>query len=402
MTKTKIFVVGNGMASLRLLEELVALAPHKFDICVAGEEAEPAYNRVLLSPLLAGEIGAVDVAMKPRDWYAANGITLLTGVKVLSLDGTAKSATLSDGRNISFDICVLATGSSPIRLPIPGNDLSGVEVFRSLADIDRLSPLAMRDEPAVVIGGGLLGIEAAYGLMRAGARVTLIHIMDRLMERQLDASAAVLLKDALQAKGIGVCLSAETETISGGGKVQSVTLRDGRMIKTARVVMAAGVRPNIALAQNTDIACRRGFIVDDQMQTSVPGIYAIGECAEHRGSVYGLVEPAYEHAAVAARALCGMDGQYEGTVLATNLKVSGVPVFSAGDFEGAGDEHIVWHDSAQGSYRKFVVRTGQLMGVVLIGDTTDALWYRDLIRSGTSIAHHRATLAFGRGYAEAA
>jgi nitrite reductase (NADH) large subunit len=402
MSKSKLLVIGNGMASLRLLEEIVALAPDRFDITVAGEEPEPAYNRVLLSPLLAREIDTDGVALKPRAWYAAHGIALFTGMKVTAVDTEQRTATLAGGRVLSFDSCVFATGSSPIRLPIPGSELAGVEVFRSVTDIARLLPSARRGEAAVVIGGGLLGIEAAYGLQRAGAKVTLVHLVDRLMERQLDATAAAILKNALEAKGITVCLSAESARIDGHGSVEKLVLRDAREITASLVVMAAGIRPNSKLAADAGIATKRGIIVDDQMQTNVPGICAIGECAEHQGTVYGLVEPAYEHARVAAQSICGVLAQYNGTVLATNLKVSGVPVFSAGDFEGAGREHIVWADNDNGSYRKFVIRENRLTGVVLIGDTTDALWYRDLIRSGKPIAKFRSTLAFGRGYAEAA
>jgi nitrite reductase (NADH) large subunit len=402
MSKSKLLVIGNGMASLRLLEEIVALAPDRFDITVAGEEPEPAYNRVLLSPLLAREIDTDGIALKPRAWYAAHDIRLITGVKVTAVDTKQRTATLAGGRVLFFDSCVFATGSSPIRLPIPGSELAGVEVFRSVTDIARLLPAARRGETAVVIGGGLLGIEAAYGLQRAGAKVTLVHLVDRLMERQLDAAAAAILKNALEAKGITVCLSAESARIDGHGSVENLVLRDGRQISASLVVIAAGIRPNAALAAEANIATKRGIIVDDQMQTNVPGFYAIGECAEHQGLVYGLVEPAYDHARVAAQSICGAAAQYTGTVLATNLKVSGVPVFSAGEFEGEGAEHIVWSDCANGSYRKFVIRENRLTGVVLIGDTTDALWYRDLIRSGEPIGKFRSTLAFGRGYAEAA
>ena len=400
--REKLVVIGNGMAGLRFLEETVAQAPGRFDITAIGEEAEPAYNRVLLSPLLAGEIGVADVRMKPRDWYDAHSITLISGAPVTALDAAAKRATLADGRVLDFNACVLATGSDPIRLNVPGANLRGVEVFRALGDIERLVAPARRGAHIVVIGGGILGIEAAYGLKRAGAQVTLIHLMDRLMERQLDHAAAQVLKAALVGKGIDVCLNAETARIEGESAVERLVLKDGREIETSLVVMAVGIKPRATLAASAGLACGRGIKVDDQLQTSAPGIFAIGECAEHRGSVYGLVEPAYEHAKVAARVLAGEDAAYAGTVLATNLKVSGVPVFSAGDFEGAGAEHIVWCDAASGTYRKFVVRDNKLEGVVLVGDTADALWYRDLVRSGDAIAPFRPMLAFGRAYAEAA
>ncbi len=401
--REKIIVVGNGMAGLRVVEEIIAQAPGRFDVTVAGEEPDPAYNRVLLSPLLAGEIGVADVHMKPRDWYAAQGIALVTGAAVTALDAAAKRVTLADGETLDFDRCVLATGSEPIRLPVPGSELAGVEVFRALTDIARLSAAASAGDDVAVIGGGLLGIEAAYGLKRAGAKVTLVHLMDRLMERQLDRDAAALLKSALEANGITVLLNAATERIDGrDGNVSNLVLKDGRTVPATLVVMAAGIKPRAALGLSAGLACGRGIKVDDRMETSVAGIFAIGECAEHRGTVYGLVEPAYEHARVVAQVLAGKDAAYGGTVLATNLKVSGVPVFSAGDFEGAGAEHIVWRDDANSSYRKFVVRDNRLSGVVMIGDTADALWYRDLIRAATPVAPFRAMLAFGRAYAEAA
>lgn len=400
--KSRLLVIGNGMAGLRFLEEITALAADRFEIIVAGEEPEAAYNRVLLSPLLAGEIATSDTAMKPRAWYAANGIHLHTGSPLTTLDTTSRCATLANGMTLDFDACVFATGSEPIRLNVPGAHLNGVEVFRTLLDIERLAAPAKRGEPVVVIGGGLLGIEAASGLQRAGAKVTLVHLMDRLMERQLDAEAAVLLKSSLESKGIAVCLNAETARITGSAKVEKLVLKDGRELAASLVVMSVGIRPRTELAAAAHPAVRRGILVDDRMETSVPGVFAIGECAEHNGTVYGLVEPAYEQARVAARILVGEEAAYRGTVMATNLKVSGVPVFSAGDYEGQGGEHIVWRDGALSHYRKFVIRNERLAGVVLVGDTTDALWYRDLIRDGTSIRSFRSTLAFGRSYAEAA
>ena len=402
MTKRHLLVAGNGMAGLKFLEEIIAVAPDEFDITAVGEEPEPAYNRVLLSPLLAGEITAADLQTKPRDWYAEHGIELITGARVDSLDRASKTATLSNGVNIGFDACVLATGSNPVRLGVPGANLAGVEVFRSQADAAHLLRAASGGGRAVVIGGGLLGIEAAYGLKRAGADVTLLHVMDRLMERQIDAAAAARLCLALEDKGIRVVLNAVTERIEGAASVERLVLKSGEAFPASLVVMAVGVLPRTDVAKSAALACARGIIVDDKMQTSDPNVFAIGECAEHRGAVYGLVEPAYEHARVAANALAGKAVAYDGTVLATNLKVSGVPLFSAGDFQGADAEHIVWCDGPRGAYRKFVVRDGKLTGVVLLGDTADALWYRDLIRSGASVAPIRSSLPFGRAFAEAA
>jgi nitrite reductase (NADH) large subunit len=398
----RLLVIGNGMSSLRLLEELTALAPGRFEITVVGAEASPAYNRVLLSPLLAGELGAADVELKPAAWYAENNIILRTGQPVVALDAAARVAQLRDGERLPFDVCVLAMGSEPILLPLPGRDLAGVTTFRSQADADAMRAAAATGLPAVVIGGGLLGIEAAYGLARAGAKVTLIHLMDRLMERQLDAEAARLLKRAMEAKGIRVLLRAQTRAILGGRRVRAVELADGRIVPAGLVVMAVGVRPSMALGASAGLETRRGIIVDDRLATSTKGIYALGECAEHRGQCYGLIEPAYEQARVLARHLAGLRDRYEGSLLATSLKVSGVPVFSIGDFEGAGGEAVLFEDREAGVYRKLVLRGDRLCGAILVGDTGEAVWYRELVRQQVSIAPIRSALAFGKAYAEAA
>ena len=275
-------------------------------------------------------------------WYAANGITMRTGQPVVALDFVGRNAQLRDGERLAFDVCVLATGSEPILLPLPGIHLAGVTTFRSHDDIATMRAAAATGLPAVVVGGGLLGIEAAYGLARTGAKVTLVHLMDRLMERQLDAEAARLLKRAMEAKGIRVLLRSSTRAILGGRRVRAVELADGRMIPAAIVVMAVGVKPSIRLAASAGLTTGRGIVVDDKLATSADGVYALGECAEHRSQCYGLIEPAYEQARVLARHLAGRRDRYEGSLLATSLKVSGVPVFSIGDFEGAGGEAASW------------------------------------------------------------
>jgi nitrite reductase (NADH) large subunit len=296
---------------------------------------------------------------------------------------------------------VLATGSQPIKPPIPGMSLPGVITFRDINDIWTMWHRAGSGDRVVVIGGGLLGLEAAYGLAKAGARVTVLHLMDRLMERQLDKEAAALLKQAVEAKGIEVILNADTAKISGHGSVDAVVLKDGRRIEASAVVVAIGIRPSAELARSAGLTINRGIVVDDAMETSIAGIHAIGECAEHRGLVYGLVEPAYEQARVLADRLAGGTTRYPGSVLATNLKVSGVNVFSAGDFLGAaGTEEIILSDPGFGSYKKLVVLDGRLVGAVLFGDTADGLWYLDLIRSGAPIAPLRDELAFGRALVE--
>jgi nitrite reductase (NADH) large subunit len=292
---------------------------------------------------------------------------------------------------------VLATGSTPLRHNVPGAELAGVHTFRDSRDVDLLLTLAAAKKRVVVVGGGLLGLEAAYGLAKAGAPVTLIHLMDRLMERQLDQPAAALLKSLVEPEGIDVRLNANTARILGEGRVEGVELTDGRRIDADAVIFAAGVRPNIALARDAGIPVNRGVIVDDCLQTGAPDIFALGECAEHRGICYGLVEPAYEQARILAQHLAGRTAAYGGSVVATNLKVSGVSVFSAGDFLGNdGSEAIVLSDVRRGTYKKLVVSEGRLTGAVLVGEVGDALWYLELIRSRESIARIRKDMMFGR------
>lgn len=400
--KRRLLIIGNGMCGLRLLEELTAVAADHFETTVIGAETMPAYNRVLLSPLLAGDLSPADVELRPADWYAKNGITLRIGQPVVTLDMHQRTVVLGDGTCVPFDICVLATGSEPIRLPLPGSELDGVVTFRSLQDAYALRGAGQAKREAVVIGGGLLGIEAAYGLVRAGASVTLVHLVDRLMERQLDPEAALLLSKALEGKGIPVVLGTTALAIHGQDRVQSVELTDGRRLDCELVVMAVGVRPSIAPARRAGLETNRGILVDDRLATSAEGIFALGECAEHRGQCYGLIEPGYEQAKVLARHLAGRPDIYEGSVAATNLKVSGIPVFSAGEFDDAQAESIVLEDRVAAIYRKLVIRDGRLIGAVLYGDTSEALWYRQLIGQRAPISSIRGALAFGKAYAEAA
>jgi nitrite reductase (NADH) large subunit len=403
----RLLIVGNGMAGLRLVEELVRRAPHGYAITVVGKEPQAAYNRILLSSFLAGEVGESDVCLKDRDWYVDHGIALVTGEPVEHLDVATHRARLASGREILFDRAVLATGSNPIRLPVPGAELAGVVTFRDLADAVALREIIRRGGRAVVIGGGLLGIEAAYGLARAGTQVSLIHLMDRLMERQLDARAAAMLAQAVADLGIEVMLEAETASILGSDRVAGLRLADGQELPADLVVMAVGIRPEIKLAAAAGLPCGRGILVDDGLATAVPGFYALGECAEHRGVCYGLVEPCYAQARVLARCLAGETAIYEGSVTATNLKVSGVPVFSAGNFLGGdGAQDVVLSDPGLPAYRKLVIRctpAGQrLIGTVLFGDTADGSWYLDLIRSEASIDSMHTDLIFGRDFVVAA
>ena len=394
-------VIGNGMAAARFADELSARALGRYAVAVIGAEPRLAYNRVLLSSVLAGEVASSDIELKPQGWWRDRGITLRYGCRATAIDTRARTVALADGQSLPFSRLVLATGSHPIRPQIPGMALPGVITFRDIGDIWTIWHRAGAGDRVVVIGGGLLGLEAAYGLAKAGARVTVLHLMDRLMERQLDAQAARMLQRSVEAMGIEVVLKADTAEISGEHRVEGVTLKDGRSIAADAVVVAIGIRANADLARDAGIAVKRGIVVDDALETSIAGIHAIGECAEHRGICYGLVEPAHEQARVLAARLAGRDARYAGSVLATNLKVSGANVFSAGDFLGAdGTEEIVLSDPGLGVYKKLVIADGRLVGAVLFGDTADGLWYLDLIRSEADIENIRLDLAFGRSLAE--
>jgi nitrite reductase (NADH) large subunit len=393
-------IVGNGMAAARLVDELAKVALGRYAIAVIGDEPRLAYNRVLLSSVLAGETASHDIELRPASWWRDRGVTLKYGCVATEIDAGRRELRIANEESISYSRLVLATGSTPLRLNVPGAGLGGVHTFRDSRDVDLLLTLAAGKKRVVVVGGGLLGLEAAYGLAKAGARVTLIHLMDRLMERQLDAPAAALLKTLVERKGIKILLDANTARIRGEKFVEGVELADGRNLDADAVIFAAGIRPNTALAKEAGIAVNRGIVVDDVMQTGAPDIYALGECAEHRGVCYGLVEPAYEQARVLARHLAGGAAGYGGSVLSTNLKVSGVGVFSAGDFMGTpGCEAIVLSDVRHGTYKKLVIAEGRLTGAVLVGDTADALWYLELIRSRQPIAGIRSLMMFGRSLA---
>jgi nitrite reductase (NADH) large subunit len=396
-----LIVIGNGMAAARLVDELARRALGRYAVAVIGEEPRLAYNRVLLSALLADEVGFDDIELKPAHWWRDRGVTLRYGVRATAVDAAARNVTLAGGTRLSFSKLVFATGSQPIKPDIPGMDLPGVLTFRDVDDVNAIAAAKAAGTRVVVIGGGLLGLEAAYGLAKAGARVTLLHLMDRLMERQLDHRAALMLQRAVEARGIAVRLQAQTARIAGNGKVEGVELRDGTTIAADAVVVAVGIRANAALARTAGLEVGRGIVVDDHLETNAAGVHAIGECAEHRGCCYGLVEPAYEQAQLLARRLAGERASYPGSVLATNLKVSGVNVFSAGDFLGATAEaeEIVLSDPAAGVYKKLVIAHGRLVGAVLFGDTADGLWYLDLIRTGSPVARLRDDLVFGRALA---
>jgi nitrite reductase (NADH) large subunit len=395
-------VIGNGMAAARFVEELAKRALGRYAVAVIGEEPRLAYNRVLLSALLAREVGVSEIELKPALWWRERGVTLRYGMRATAVDPTARKVRLSSGTQLPFSKLVFATGSRPIKLAIPGMELPGVLTFRDIDDVDTIAKAA--GARVVVIGGGLLGLEAAHGLAKARAQVTVVHLMDRLMERQLDERAARMLRRTVEAKGIAVRLEAETARIIGNGRVEAVELRDGSTIPADAVVVAVGIRANVELARTAGLKVNRGIAVDDHLETSVTGVHAIGECAEHRGCCYGLVQPAYEQAQVLARRLAGENATYPGSVLTTNLKVAGVNVFSAGDFLAttAGADEIVLNDPGVGLYKKLVIADGRLIGAVLFGDIADGPWYLELIRSRSSVERLRDALAFGRELASRA
>jgi len=403
MARERLVVVGNGMAGLRFLEELVTRAPDRFDVTVIGAEPRPAYNRVLLSALLADEVREEECRFKERPWYLDSGARLITGRPATHIDLEEREVVVGADHLIPYDRLVLAVGSEPIRLSKPGMDLPGVVTFRDLSDVERIRRAAREGARAVVIGGGLLGLEAAYGLARAGVPATLVHLMDRLMERQLDGPAAGLVRAAMEAKGVDILLEADTARVEGEGRAERLVLADGRIVEADLVVVAVGVRPSTALAASSGLGVRRGILVNDGLETSDARVFAVGECIEHRGRTYGLVEPGYEQAVVLARRFAGEDVAYEGSVVATNLKVSGVPVFSAGDIlDCAHAEKITLKDPGIGLYKKLVLADDVLTGAVLVGDTSDGAWYLDMIRSRRPVAPIRNDIVFGRALAEGA
>jgi nitrite reductase (NADH) large subunit len=396
--KQKLVLVGNGMAGVRTLEELLKVDPQRYDITVIGAEPHPNYNRIMLSPVLAGEKTIDDIVLNSRDWYAGQGIELLTGDPVVALDRVRRQVRTAAGVIRSYDRLLIATGSDPFVIPVPGADKQGVIGFRDIADVDTMLTAARSHRRAVVIGGGLLGLEAANGLLKNGMKVTVVHLLDSLMERQLDRPAAALLKAALERRGLEFRMQAQTAAILGDDRVTAVRFADGSQIDADLVVMAVGIRPNTALAHRAGIYCERGILVNDTLQTFDPRVYAVGECVQHRGSCYGLVAPLFEQAKVCANHLAQVGiARYEGSATSTKLKVTGIDLFSAGDFnEGQGDETLVLQDPGQGVYKKLVIRDNRVKGAVLYGDTMDGSWYFQLLREGTDISAFRTSILFGQ------
>ena len=393
----RLVVIGNGMAAMRTVEELLELAPAAYEITVFGAEPQGSYNRILLSSLLAGDKRLEDVVTHPLEWYARRGIRLHTSDPVVEIDRAHRCVRSRSGVEAAYDRLLIATGSHANVLQVPGNTLEGVITFRALEDVDAMLAAAHSHRHAVVIGGGLLGLEAANGLLQRNMAVTVVHASGHLMERQVDATASELLRRELERRGLKFVMPAKTAGMRGEGRVSAVTLADGRELPADLVVMAIGVRPNIELAQAAGLRCDRGILVDDTLSSFDPAVYAVGECVQHRGTTFGLVAPLWEQARVCANHLAGRGTRgYRSRPLSTQLKVSGVDVFAAGNHaEGPGAESLVLRDPRRGVYKRLVIENDRIRGAVLYGDVRDGNWYADLIKEGRDIRALRDRLLFG-------
>lgn len=403
--KLKLILIGNGMAGAKLLEELVETCLDKYEITVFGNEPYGNYNRIMLSPLLAGDKSLDDIIINGREWYEEHNITLHAGVdkEVVKIDRVHKQVITKDGSTAKYDRLVIATGSKPFILPIEGNDLEGVMSFRDVADVNAMISAADQYKKAVVIGAGLLGLEAAMGLSIRGMDVTVVHNNSVPLNRQLDAEAGELLKAELEERGLSFAMDANTESIIGeNGHVTAVKIADGRVIEADIVIMAIGIRPNFQLAQDAELHCERGIVVSDTLQTYDPTIYALGECIQHRGDTFGLVAPLYDQAKVLANHLSEHGvAQYATLPTATKLKVTGISLYSVGEFMG--DEHtesLIYRDKSQSVYKKIVLKDQKIIGAVMYGDTLDGPFFQELMDNKIDIQHIRPQLMFGRALCE--
>jgi len=399
--KQKLVVIGNGMAGMRTVDELLQCAPEKYRITVFGAEPHGNYNRIMLTPVLFGAKSVSDIMIHDFDWYRRNRITLHCGAAkaVVAVDRAKRLVIAKDGTTAEYDRLLIATGSLPLMLDIPGRDLAGVMGFRDIADVETMIETAKTKQHAVILGGGLLGLEAANGLSHRGMEVTVVNRARHLLNRQLDQQAASFLQRQLENKGISFRLGATIAEIIGRDQhIQKVRLSDNSLLPADMLVMATGIQPNIALAQTMGLTCERGIVVNDVLQTSDPHIYAVGECVQHRGEVFGLVAPVYEQAKVCARHLAGESNvAYQTLLAATMLKVTGIDLFSVGDFDGDAEcQQQVLIDHALGIYRKIVLKNDVIVGMILYGDTSDSAWYLNLIKNRTNIAAFRDSLIFNQ------
>lgn len=400
--KEKLVLIGNGMAGMRTVDELLKLSPNKFDITVFGAEPHGNYNRIMLSPVLAGDKQLNEIIINDLQWYQDNKITLYTGKTITEIDRINQQVIADDGTVAKYSRLIIATGSVPVMLDIPGKDLEGVISFRDINDVNVMIETAKTHKNAIVIGGGLLGLEAANGLMIQGMNVSVVHRNNTLMSQQLDQEAADLMRSELEEKGMCFLMNHHTDALLGDKRVEKVRFKDGSEVEADLVIMAIGVRPNIKLAQASGIQCGRGILVDDTLQTFTPTIYAVGECVQHRKKTFGLVAPLFEQAKVCANHLVGMGiASYVSSVTSTKLKVTGIDLFSAGDFIGdEGTESIVFKDPTRHIYKKLVIKNNKIMGIVLYGETGDGLWYFSLLTEGQDISEVRENILFGQQHVE--
>ena len=400
--KMKLVLVGNGLAGMRCLEDLLDMAPERYDVTVIGEEPWGNYNRIMLSPVLSGDKTIDDIMLHPHAWYSDKGIRFIAGDPAVRIDRPRKQVYTEKGEVVDYDRLILATGSKPFIPPIAGADLKGVISFRDIYDINTMLDYCKTKKNAVVIGGGLLGLEAAYGLKQRGMNVTVLHLMDRIMERQLDSKASQMLRHSIEQKGISIITEANTEALVGvDGHVTQIRLKDGTVLEADLVVFAVGIRPNMALAQSAGLRCNRGVLVNDTMQTFDPSIYAVGECIEHRNQTFGLVEPLWGQAFICASHLAEHGSlTFKAPTVPTQLKVSGCDVFSAGNFEPKDDfEDIILNDEKRQIYKRIIIQKDKVVGAVLFGDTEDGVWYAELISDQTPISSIRNKLLFGKDFA---
>lgn len=403
-TKQQLVVIGNGMAGMKAVEELLSAAPDKYSITVFGAEPYGNYNRIMLSPVLCGEKSIEDIMINDRQWYTDNNITLHAGADkaVVEIDRTHRVVKAQDGTEAHYDRLLIATGSNPFILPIPGNDLEGVIAFRDVYDVNKMLSYSETKKHAVVLGGGLLGLEAANGLVQRGMQVTVVHSNAVLLNRQLDGTAGHLLQQELEKRGVNFKMPAQTQTLvdNGQGHIKAVTFADSSELPCDLFVMAIGVRPNMALAKSAGIHCDKGIVVSDTLQTYDPSIYAVGECIQHRDDTFGLVAPLFEQAKVCANHLCGHGvAEYKTLPSATKLKVTGINLFSLGDFNGDEECDIIrFSDPSAGIYKKLVIKNNHIIGLVLYGATTDGAWYQSLLEQRINIEDMRELLIFGQAY----
>ncbi|WP_238654939.1 nitrite reductase large subunit NirB [Paenibacillus piscarius] len=395
--RKKLVLVGNGMAGVRAIEHLLKLAPEAYEITIFGTEPHPNYNRIMLSSVLAGGASLDEIVINDLEWYQSFNIRLYTGHTVTSINTAARTVTTDQGITAAYDELILATGSNPFMLPIPGAEKENVIAFRDIKDTQIMQDVSQKYSKALVIGGGLLGLEAARGLLHLGMSVSVVHIHDYIMERQLDEAAAIMLRKELEAQGMKFLLKKQSEAILGKKRAKGLLFADGEMAEADLIVMAVGIKPNVELARRSGIEVNRGIVVNDYMETSLPGIYAVGECAEHRGIAYGLVAPLYEQGAVLAKRLAGVPTEgYAGSVTSTKLKVSGVDVFSAGQYtEQPGTKALRFQDETEGIYKKLVIREDKLIGAVLFGDTNDGAELFSMIKKGENIKGREKELLLG-------